>query len=223
MRLLLTLGVIAAMGAAGTVMAHAAGWVLPDNHASLIAGVAPMPRGAKPRVAPQNGQAVVSWTAQQIAPGSLMDHYIVTAHHVGDADRPNITRLIAASGATTESATFASTELAGGTWYWTTAPRFREWTGPASEKSRDLPFAERPVERSAAPSKPPATAPPGSPSPGVSSSAPVVRESPTVEGTITVPDKQPETTTPDPVRSADPPPLPVESTGSGVEAPPAAQ
>lgn len=216
-------GVVTALAAAGTMFAYAGGWALTDNAASITTNMAKMPRGVEPSVAKQNGQGVVSWTAQEISPAVLMDHYIVTAHRAGSSAGPDVTRTIIASGGATESATFTATELAGGTWNWTITPRFREWIGDASRKSRDLQFPAAPAARSAEPAVSASASPSGSPSPAASSSTPTIRSSPSAEDPTKVPEKQPETETPEPVRSEDPPPQPVESAGSGVEAPPAAQ
>jgi hypothetical protein len=216
--------VVVAMAAGGTVLAYAGGWIIPDNKASLAAGVAKMPRGVEPSVAKQSGQAVISWTAQEIAPGTLMDHYVVTAHHVGTPAEPGIARTVAASGNATESVTFTGTELAGGTWNWTITPRFREWIGATGRKSRNLVFPAAPVARSANPSgavaAPPTPGSGGGPSPVTSSPTPAVKKSPDDDGTE-VPEKQPDTATPEPVKSEDPPPQPVESGSGEVAEPPA--
>lgn len=225
---LVVVGVVTLMGLAGTVFAYAGGWILPDNRATLAASVAKMPRGVEPSVAKQSGQAVVSWTAQEIVPGSLMDHYVVTAHHVGAPARPDIARTVAASGNPAESVAFAGTELAGGTWNWTITPKFREWIGAAGRRSRNVVFPAVPVARPADPSAPAVVTPipgpgskpgaSGSPSPATSSSAPAIGPSPANGGTK-APEKRTET--PEPVKSADPPPQPVESSSGEVAAPPA--
>ncbi|WP_430780896.1 hypothetical protein [Actinoplanes sp. G11-F43] len=224
-RSLLIIGVVAAMAVAGTVFAYAGGWALADNTTSLTAKVAKMPRGVEPSVAKQGGQAVVSWSAQEIAPGSFMDHYLVIAHPVGAPAKPEITRTVAASGGVAESVAFSGAELAGGTWNWTITPRFRDWTGEAGRKSRNLRFAAVAPAREAAPSASPSTAPSGSPSPAVSSSAPKVTASPVPKQSSKEPAQEPEreSETSAPAESAGPPPSPVESTSGEVKPPPTDQ
>ncbi|GIE27675.1 hypothetical protein Ait01nite_007200 [Actinoplanes italicus] len=223
-KFLLMVAVVIAMGTGGTVLAYAGGWILPDNKATLAAGVAAMPRGVKPSVAKQSGQAVVVWPAQEIAPGSLMDRYVVTAHHTGASTKPDIARTVVASGNATESVTFTGAELAGGTWNWTIRPKFQEWIGAASGKSHNLAFPVAPVARSATPGDS-ATASPTSgssrsPATVVSSSRPAAMKSPASDGTK-APEKQPETTTPEPVKSDGPPPQPFESSSGEAPEPPA--
>nr|WP_296075038.1 hypothetical protein [uncultured Actinoplanes sp.] len=41
-----------------------------------------------------------------------------------------------AGGGATQAVTFAPGEVAGGDWYWTVIPRFRQRTGPESPRSR---------------------------------------------------------------------------------------
>ncbi|MEU4428124.1 hypothetical protein AB0F81_46505, partial [Actinoplanes sp. NPDC024001] len=168
--LLLTTGAAAALGVSGTMVAHAGGWTLPDNPLSFTARVAKMPRGVEPSVAKQAGQAVVTWSAQEIAPGVRMDHYAVTAHSTSDPPRPDVTHTVAADGGPVESVTFTAGEVAGGGWRWTIVPRFRSWTGEPSRMSRRLAFKAGTTERvtsTVAPAPPsPAAAIPASPAPG---------------------------------------------------------
>jgi hypothetical protein len=216
-RSLLVGGVAAALGVIGTVFAYAGGWALADNTASFTVKVAKMPRGVEPSVAKQSGRAVVTWTAQELTSGSLMDHYVVTAHRVGAPGKPDIARTVAASGTATEVVTFTATELASGTWHWTVVPKFRDWTGTASRTSRNLTFPAAPALRPTAPGAPSTPSSGGPVTPG---------SSPAPGGTATTPEKKPETTAPGPARSTEPPgpvepaPQPVESTSSDVEPPP---
>jgi hypothetical protein len=227
-RSLLVVIVVAAMGVCGTVFAYAGGWALADNTAALTAKVARMPRGVEPSVAKQNGEAVVTWTAQELTPGSLMDRYVVTAHRVGGSAKPDVTRTVTASGAATEVATFTAGELAAGTWNWTVTPKFRDWTGDVSRKSRNLTFPAVPSPRQAAPESAP-TSPTGTPAvPGSTAgtsaegtSTAGTSGSPAPSGTTIAPQKKPETRETSPAEPAEPAPQPVESTSGEVEPPPA--
>jgi hypothetical protein len=131
---------VALLGTAGTVLAYADGWTIPDGKATITTRVAKMPGGVKPSVAKQAKSAVVSWSAQEIAPNVRMDQYVVTAHSVSDPPLPDVTRTVTASGGTNESVTFTATQVAGGKWYWTIVPKFRNWTGQESGKSQRLTF-----------------------------------------------------------------------------------
>ncbi|WP_328462196.1 hypothetical protein OHA21_34580 [Actinoplanes sp. NBC_00393] len=173
-KVLLVAGVVAALGATGTVFAYAGGWTLPDNPGSYTVKVAGMPRGVEPSVAKQGLQAVVTWSAQEMAPGVLMDHYAITAHSVSDPPRPDVTHTVAASGGPVESVTFTAAEVAGGKWRWTVVPRFRNWTGEESRRSQRLAFA------APAPQSVQVNAPAGAPGdPVAPNPAPPAPESPT--------------------------------------------
>ncbi|GIM91236.1 hypothetical protein [Paractinoplanes toevensis] len=141
----LVIAVVAvALGVGGTAFAYAGGnWTVPGE-AMMTATVARMPRGVPPSVAGQNGRAVVSWSAQEIAAGVLMDHYVVTAHSVDEPPLSDVTRMVAASGGTTETVIFGATERLGGWWYWTVTPRYRGWTGTESGRSQRLRFTGTP-------------------------------------------------------------------------------
>ena len=213
-RFLMVAAVVATLGVAGTVFAYAGGWTLSDNPGSFTVKVAKMPRGVEPSVAKQGGQAVVTWSAQEIAPGVLMDHYAVTAHSTSDPPRPDVTLTVAAGGESTESVTFTAYELAGDRWRWTVVPRFRSWTGEASPMSRRLAFPAGPAAPNAgraaqvgdeiAPSPAPATSPSRTRSPEPAKPD----ESPTPAVETSVPESAP---------------LPTESADPVVEPPPAEQ
>jgi hypothetical protein len=200
-------GVVVALGAAGTVYAYAGGWTV-DGQASFTAKVAKMPRGVEPSVAKQSGQAVVSWSAQEIVEGAPMDHYVVTAHSVSEPPRPDIARTVPAAGNATESVTFTVAEVAGGKWRWSVTPRYRVWTGESSRLSERLNFPAAPAARVAASTPPPAPVdgevitPPRSPATTTSPPA-----SPTPERTSASPaaEPDPETPPPAPAGSAAPP------------------
>lgn len=161
--------VAVAVGVAGTVYAYAGGWTLTTNRASLTATVAKMPRGVEPSVAKQDGQAVVSWSAQELVAGVRMDHYVVTAHSVSEPARPDVAHAVAASGAATESLVFPAGEVGGGKWRWSIVPKYREWTGEASKPSPKLAFPAVPVPQVAAAAVPPAAVTSPSPAPATPS------------------------------------------------------
>jgi hypothetical protein len=226
-KFVLVAGVVATLGATGTVFAYAGGWTLPDNPAAFTAKVATMPRGIEPSVAKQSGQAVVAWSAQEIAPGVRMDHYSVTAHSVSDPPRPDVTHTVAAGGGSTESIIFAASEVAGGRWRWTIVPRLRQWIGAESRPSRRLTFPAAPVGRAAtAPADPADPAAPVAPepapaattsrgrSPDPATTSPGRSPAPAATG------DEPETVTPEQTTTA---PEPLTSASGVVELPPAGQ
>ncbi|WP_203824291.1 hypothetical protein [Actinoplanes palleronii] len=189
-RLLLVGAVALSLGVAGTVYAYAGGWTVTSAPTRFTAKVVKMPRGVEPSVTKQSGQAVVSWSAQEIAPGVRMDHYLVVAHSVAEPPQPDVTRAVAAGGSTTESVTFGTGEMAGGKWRWTITPKYREWTGEPSKLSPRLAFPAAPAAPAdpaviAAPAVPPASPSVSAPTPeaGDTSTAPVpdVRTSPASE------------------------------------------
>jgi hypothetical protein len=129
---------IAAVGIGGTLVAYA-DWPIPGT-GSIAWRTAKIPRGVTPSVAKVEKKAVVSWSAQEIADGVKMKSYVVTAHSVEDPLRQAVTHVVTASGATTESVTFAANEVAGGKWYWTLIPKYGSWAGEESRKSDKLNF-----------------------------------------------------------------------------------
>jgi hypothetical protein len=136
----LAIGAVAVgLAGAGTISAYAA-WSVPVDTLTVTAEAAEMPRGVTPRVAPRDGEAVVSWDAQELAPGTRMDHYVITAHHVGAPARPDITQTVAATGAATETHAFEASAVGGGRWFWTLVPRFASWSGAESAASAELSF-----------------------------------------------------------------------------------
>ncbi|GAA2614338.1 hypothetical protein [Paractinoplanes durhamensis] len=135
---------VGAMGVAGTLYAYAS-WAVPSLPVTVKVRTEKMPRGVTPSVTKQGGDAVVSWSAQEIGPGSTMDHYVVTAHSVDTPPLPDITRTVTASGGATETVIFGAAEVAGGKWYWTTVPKLRLWVGTESGKSDRLKFPGTPA------------------------------------------------------------------------------
>ncbi|MEU4687523.1 hypothetical protein [Actinoplanes sp. NPDC023714] len=215
-RALLVGGVVTVLGAAGTVYAYAGGWTV-DGRLGVTAKVAKMPRGAEPSVAAQSRRAVVSWSAQEIVPGVLMDHYTVTAHSVSDPPAPAVTHTVAADGGATESVTFTVAEVAGGTWRWSVTPRYLGWTGEQSRLSRRLTFPAAPATkekgRETAPAAQVTVTPPRSPA---TTTAPA--PSPAPERTSASPAAEPEPETPPaapPVESATPPEEPAVPAPAG--------
>ncbi|GAA2614364.1 hypothetical protein [Paractinoplanes durhamensis] len=204
MKFLIGAAVVLALGVGGTALAYAGGWTITGN-AAVSAKVAKMPRGVTPSAAEQSGRAVVSWSAQEITDGVLMDHYVVTAHSVDDPPLPDIARTVAASGSATETVAFPAAELAGGRWYWTIAPLYRTWTGEESGKSQRLTFPGSPAPRPAGDD--PAVAPttdsstPATPATTPATTAPAVVDTPV----------DPPETTP---ATAEPAPSETETTGS---------
>jgi hypothetical protein len=201
-----------ALGVGGTALASAGSWTVPVT-AAISAKVVKMPRGVTPSAAKQSGQAVVSWSAQEITDGVLMDHYVVTAHSVDEPPMPDIARTVEASGGATETAAFTAAELAGGKWYWTVAPKYRAWTGAESGRSQRLNFPGAPAPRSvgAGPAVPGGGTTPVVPDhPLVTTPA---TTAPTEERTaepVTPTTTAPETTAP----AAEPTPSETETTGS---------
>jgi hypothetical protein len=112
----------------GTLVSYA-GWIAPASTVSAKARAGSMPPGVTPSAAIQNGQAVVSWSAQEILPGVEMTTYVVTAHDTASPAQPSVAHTVTASGAGTESATFTAAELAGGKWKWAIIPKLQTWTG----------------------------------------------------------------------------------------------
>jgi hypothetical protein len=196
-----------AVALAGTLVVHAS-WSVPGV-SSVHARAAAMPRGEKPTVTKQAKAAVVSWDRQEIAPGSPMDHYVVTAHHDGDGPaRPDITRTVQAGGTMTESVTFTADAMAGGTWHWTVTPKFCRWIGTESKDSKSLTFPAGPAARSV------------SPAPTSTSTSEPVAKSPTP--TAQLPSASTEATAgrPEPSMSVQSEPHPTGSESGGTEAPP---
>ncbi|MGX6602353.1 hypothetical protein ACWKSP_09500 [Micromonosporaceae bacterium Da 78-11] len=110
-------------------MAWADGWTVSFNEATLNVQVASIPQGITPTAEIKNGDAVVSWGAQELRAGVKMQRYIVTAHSVDETPKPDVKHTVVASGATNESATFTAAELAGGKWKWAITPKFETWVG----------------------------------------------------------------------------------------------
>jgi hypothetical protein len=165
----LVVTVAVALVSAGTLTAHAA-WLVPGP-VGLKIRTAQMPRGVTPSVAEQDRQAIVSWSAQQIAPGTAMQRYVITAHSVDRPPLADVVHTVVATGADAQSTVFAASEVAGGNWYWTLAPTFEAWVGRESRRSGRLGFPVAPaaVSRIAVPSTAPSptVTPTTSPAPSV--------------------------------------------------------
>ncbi|MEU4237996.1 hypothetical protein [Actinoplanes sp. NPDC026619] len=191
---------VLALSAGGTALAAANGWTVPST-ALISAKVAKMPRGVTPSAARQSGTAVVSWSAQEITDGVRMDHYVVTAHSIDDPPLPDITRTIEATGGTAETVAFTAAELAGGKWYWTIAPVYRNWTGAESGKSQRLNFPGTPPARPA--STDPAAEPTAAAPAGIAPTTPTAPNQPATTTPATTSPVTTETTEPaDPVTTA---------------------
>ena len=208
-RTLLIGSVVVALGSAGTVLAYAQ-WTVPAGRLTVTARTATMPDGVVPGVAKQGGQAVVSWSAQELVPGVRMDHYVVTAHSLGTPARPDLTRAVPASGGPTESVIFTAAQVAGGGWRWTIVPRFGSWAGVEGRPSTALTFpATTAAKADAAPA-------PGAPAPAAVAGTPT--GTPAGEPTRTA-SPVPEHTTSPPARQPEQPPVADEAT-TPAESPP---
>jgi hypothetical protein len=177
-KVLLIVAVVASLGVAGTVLAYAGGWVVSVGPARLTANVATMPRGVEPSVAKQDGQAVISWSAQEIAPGVRMDHYVVTAHSADEPPRPDIVHTLGAGRGPAETVVFTVAEMTGGKWCWSVAPKYRGWTGETSRLSQRLVFPAAPAPRVAAT---PGKGPAAKPAPATAAAEPAASSAPAGE------------------------------------------
>jgi hypothetical protein len=128
------LATVGAMSIGGTMVAYA-DWTVPSPAAKATVRAATVPRGVTPSAAVQGGNAVVSWSAQEIEPGLPMTGYVVTAHSVDATPSPDIARTVVGTGSSTGSAVFTGSELAGGKWKWAITPAFGSWTGPEGRLS----------------------------------------------------------------------------------------
>lgn len=142
---------VGSLGAGGTLMAYAA-WTLPIPAVKVKVVAAKMPSGVTPSAAIQDGRAVVSWTAQELRAGVRMQRYTVTAHSVDVTPRPDVAHTVTATGASTESAVFTSSELGGGKWKWAITPRFETWAGVEGRLSEKV-TVPAPVPAAVAPAR----------------------------------------------------------------------
>ena len=133
---------VLAFGIAGTAMAYA--WIVPAKNTDVRIRAAKMPTGVTPSASIQNGQAVVSWSAQEILPGIKMTSYVVTAHDVS-ATHPAVSHTVTSVGGSTDSSTFTAAELASGRWKWTIIPKFQKWTGDEGKQSSSITFPIAPA------------------------------------------------------------------------------
>ncbi|NMO50475.1 hypothetical protein HH310_04615 [Actinoplanes sp. TBRC 11911] len=201
----LLVGLVATtLGLGGTLTAFA-DWAVPST-VTVKARAAKMPRGVQPSVAKQGKTAVVSWSAQQLAPDAGMDEYVITAHSLNAPPLPDITHVVAATGGPSESVTFSAAEVAGGTWQWTITPGFRHWVGNESKKSSRLTFATAPAATK--------TAATGT---DAATTDPAPRVEPPTPTDVTSP-AAPKPTT-DPAPTLEPPPA-LEPTEDATSAPP---
>jgi hypothetical protein len=195
----LTVGSVAVgLGIAGTLVAYAQ-WSIPGQAALQITTTA-MPAGETPTAKRQPAAVVVTWPAQQIAPGVNMQSYVVTAHDTATSPRPDIARTVAAG---TETATFTLAELGSGTWSWGIAPKFHLWSGAEGPRSAPpITVAAAPPSALlavAAPAKIPTSAPAtGKPAPPAATVAtdPAPATTPTPEATSAKPKADPTTSAP---------------------------
>ncbi|MFI7540960.1 hypothetical protein [Actinoplanes sp. NPDC049599] len=131
-KLLLVTATATAVASAGTVIAYAS-WPVPSRPVKVQVRAADMPRGGQPSVARSGADAVVTWSPQEIGPGTTMQSYLVRRHSAGDAAVVEEFGPVAAT-------TFTDTAVPAGKWYWTVTPKFAGWTGDESRKSATLTF-----------------------------------------------------------------------------------
>ena len=205
MRRGIKVGVFAAtvgLGASSTLVAYAS-WTVPSQGVAGRAVAGNMRQGVTPSAALQDGHAVVSWSAQELRAGVRMQRYTVTAHSVDLTPRPDVAHTVDATGASTESSVFTSSELGGGKWKWAITPRFETWVGAESHLSGKVIFpppAPAPVLAGAA--DPARTAQPD---------APLSATTPT---TTPAPEAGPTSPAAPPATAFSPTPSPVESTSA---------
>src|SRR5687767_14295060 len=126
-KLLLVTVTAAAVASAGTVIAYAS-WPVPSKTVKVKIRTVDMPRGVQPSVARSGANAVVTWSPQEIVPGTTMQSYLVTRHSADDAAAIKQFAPVAVT-------TFTDTAVPTGKWYWTVTPKFGGWTGTESRKS----------------------------------------------------------------------------------------
>ena len=195
--------VLATAGVAGTYVAYA-DWTLPATSMTVALRAAAMPKGTKPSVAEQSHTAVVSWSAQEIAAGVKMDHYLVTAHNQDETPKPTIVKEVVATGNVSESVIFSAAEVSGSKWRWTVTPRFASWTGAESGLSKAIKFdpapaavlVEAPASKVAAPAAVPTAPAPTAESPSKPGAEPV-----TTTPAPSPPEKTEDDTAPPPASS----------------------
>jgi hypothetical protein len=132
-RTILIAGVAVTLAAGGTLAANAT-WSIPGKSAPVKLTTVDMPRGAKPSVSKKGDGAIVTWSPQEIAPGTAMQAYVVTRH---DADDASSLKVFAAVPGTT----LTDAEVPAGKFYWTVTPRFAAWIGEESQRSENLKFS----------------------------------------------------------------------------------
>jgi hypothetical protein len=218
-RPVLILTVAATVTAAGTYVAYA-NWIVPSKQIHIQIKSATMPRGVTPTAAIVDGNALVSWKAQEIGPGTRMQSYIVTAHSTYSSVTPNVTHTVTAAGGATESITFSYGELRGGDWYWTLVPKFQSWAGAESAKSDQLAL---PVESVPPIQSPPADTAAAAAKPATKGSPPIA--TPEQSPVMTAPSPSPSNTADSaipvlPLPSDSSVPLPPLSTFSAIPPPP---
>jgi hypothetical protein len=122
---------IAIVVAGGGTMAAYAQWTVPSKPISFKVKSVDMPRGVRPSVAKNGTDAVVSWSPQEIDPGTPMQTYIVKRRNADDDS-------LAAAFPPTAAVTVTEKNVAAGKWYWTITPTFALWTGAEGKASEKL-------------------------------------------------------------------------------------
>ncbi|MEU4217667.1 hypothetical protein [Actinoplanes sp. NPDC026623] len=183
--------------AVGGTLAANATWSIPSTPTSVKLTTVDLPRGPKPNATKENGGAVITWSSQEIVPGTAMRGYIVTRH---DTDDESSSKVFAAIAGTT----LTDTGMPPGKFYWTVTPKFAAWTGEESTKSENLKFtAPAASARTAVVTGAP---PPGRPTP----SAAPTQTAGGGSGTADPPPAPP--TGPTPPKETDPPPVAATTT-----------
>jgi hypothetical protein len=132
----------AAVASAGAVVAYA-NWTVPSKPIGFTVKSVDMPRGVRPSVAKNGTDAVVSWSPQDIDPGTPIQTYIVKRRN---ADNDSL----AATFPRTAAVTVTEKNVAAGKWYWTITPAFALWAGTESKASEKLKFQAPPADAVAA-------------------------------------------------------------------------
>jgi hypothetical protein len=180
------------LGIAGTLVASAQ-WSIPGQGAVQVTAAA-MPAGDAPKARRAGTSIVVSWDSEQIAPGVEVQKYLVTAHDTQAPARPDVTRTVPATAASTETATFPAVELGEGKWSWGIVAKYQLWSGVEGPRSTPAVVIGRgqPTGLLAAPAPTaagdPPTAPTG-PAPATVAAPETTTEKPSAEPTTPAPEK----------------------------------
>jgi hypothetical protein len=208
---LISAGAALAIAAGGTAIASST-WFVPKAQVTLRIKSVQMPAGRAPSASSLGGNAVVSWSAQEIAPGVLMQQYIVSAHDTNKTNPlANVVHTVTASGATTDSTTFTAAELAGAKWQFGIIPKFELWTGPEGKLSKDrVSFPAAPSAGVLAAIVAPAPDP-GAPPTAVPAAAAPKPDTTTFEQVTGQPTADPTMSAPEESQTAGPDPSPSEA------------